>query len=263
MKRKTTIKYGILLLTLLLNACRAPTPLRQPTNRIGTEQCSAHPFLEKYGCSIIDLEQNAENGDADAAYALGYVYYYGIGTSADHESAELWIKRAANQKQPLALAALAMIEEKKHNINAVNEHNAHPKTKISKITRTQFIQHPKPIVIKHPNAHKGKHKVIGQTSGYTIQLMASKNRSVIKHILLAHPKEPLQILQSIDNGQTWNILIYGYFKKYSAAQKAVISMKQSLKKQKPWIRQLKSIHQQTTFNTNRKPEFNETKQNKE
>ncbi|MCH9644827.1 MAG: SEL1-like repeat protein [Gammaproteobacteria bacterium] len=72
--------------------------------------CSSNPYLQRYDCSVDRVEAAAENGDPDAQYALGYMYYYGLGTVRDIPTARLWIKRAASQDQPLAKKALRMID---------------------------------------------------------------------------------------------------------------------------------------------------------
>lgn len=71
----------------------------------GTAACSHNAFLQKYNCSLSKIETAAERGDPDAQYALGYMYYYGVGTVRDTQAAKLWISRAAAQGQPLAIRA--------------------------------------------------------------------------------------------------------------------------------------------------------------
>lgn len=71
--------------------------------------CSTNPYLMKYNCSIDRIQTAAENGSADAQYALGYMYYYGIGTVKDKQTAQLWIQRSAAQGQPLAKKAWTLI----------------------------------------------------------------------------------------------------------------------------------------------------------
>lgn len=71
--------------------------------------CQGNHYLERYGCSLERLTAAARNGDADAQYGLGYMYYYGIGTMRDETTARAWIKRSAAQGQPLAIKAYAMM----------------------------------------------------------------------------------------------------------------------------------------------------------
>lgn len=75
----------------------------------GTPACEHNYFLQKYDCSMGEIQQAAENGDPDAQYALGYLYFYGIATTRDVDAAKLWIRRAAAQGQPLALKATHII----------------------------------------------------------------------------------------------------------------------------------------------------------
>lgn len=71
--------------------------------------CANNPYLMKYDCSLSRIQKAAENGDADAQYALGYMYYYGIGTVKDQQTAALWIERSAAAGQPLAKKAWTLI----------------------------------------------------------------------------------------------------------------------------------------------------------
>ncbi len=77
----------------------------------GTTACNNNPFLQKFDCSVPKVRASAENGNPDAQYALGYMYFYGVGTNRDVRAAKLWIRRAAAQGQPLAIQA-------KHILNA-------------------------------------------------------------------------------------------------------------------------------------------------
>src|ERR1700738_4737354 len=56
--------------------------------------------------SFDQIKAAAENGDADAQYALGYMFYYGKGGALkDNLEAKKWISKAAAQKQPQAMKA--------------------------------------------------------------------------------------------------------------------------------------------------------------
>ncbi|OGT25884.1 MAG: hypothetical protein A3I77_01315 [Gammaproteobacteria bacterium RIFCSPLOWO2_02_FULL_42_14] len=74
------------------------------------EACANNQYLAKYNCSVREIEAAAQSGSADAQYGLGYMYYYGIDTVKDQQTAVLWIERAAAQGQPLAKKALGLIK---------------------------------------------------------------------------------------------------------------------------------------------------------
>ena len=80
-------------------------------NQLSPSLCDKNAFLRKYDCSLSAIERAASRGDADAQYALGYMYFYGVGTVRDTEAATLWIDRAASQGQPLAKRAQTMMSD--------------------------------------------------------------------------------------------------------------------------------------------------------
>ncbi|MCX7121179.1 MAG: SPOR domain-containing protein [Gammaproteobacteria bacterium] len=107
---KSQIVRGAALATLaaLIAGCQhAPSSDAQSANY--APACTSNPYLMKYHCSINKIQSAAENGSADAQYALGYMYYYGIGTVQDKQTAGLWIQRSAAQGQPLAKKAWTLI----------------------------------------------------------------------------------------------------------------------------------------------------------
>jgi len=106
--RRPLTMATIIGLPLFLAACvHGPSTL---TNKSASESaCASNIYLQKYGCSLDRIEKAAQSGDADAQYALGYMYYYGINTVRDTQTAKLWIERSANQGQPLAKRALKLM----------------------------------------------------------------------------------------------------------------------------------------------------------
>lgn len=56
------------------------------------------------------LQQPAKAGLPEAQYALGYMYYYGRGVKSSVYLARYWIRKAALQKYPPAVKALAEID---------------------------------------------------------------------------------------------------------------------------------------------------------
>lgn len=57
------------------------------------------------------LQPLAVKGNADAQYAVGYMYFYGYGTPKNNVLANKWMQSAAAQGQPGALQALKMIQD--------------------------------------------------------------------------------------------------------------------------------------------------------
>lgn len=118
----------ILFAGLLLTACATNSTTSTNTskekeyNKVPTSACVGNAYLQKYGCSTRRINQAAKSGDPDAQYALGYMYYYGIGTIRDKETAKMWIDRAAKQGQPLAKKAEELIANGQH-LHSLHHHN--------------------------------------------------------------------------------------------------------------------------------------------
>lgn len=67
--------------------------------------------LNNFRDAFVRLKPEAEQGHPDAEYAVGYMYYYGQGVNEDHRWAGYWIRRAAAHGQPLAIAALPLMDK--------------------------------------------------------------------------------------------------------------------------------------------------------
>lgn len=51
----------------------------------------------------------AAEGNMEAEYAVGYMYYYGYGVAQDTETGDFWIKRSADQQFEPAVKALSIM----------------------------------------------------------------------------------------------------------------------------------------------------------
>ena len=64
---------------------------------------------EDYRRAFIRLMPEAEKGQPDAQYAIGYMYYYGQGVVENRGKARVWILRAARAGQPDAIKAVPLV----------------------------------------------------------------------------------------------------------------------------------------------------------
>jgi len=98
----------ILLLTLLLAACATQTPMERSQQAFSQGKTN---FLQgNYRQAFQELLPLAEDGNADAQYAIAYMYYYGQGVPQDVDVAKSWMKKAASQGQFLAKQALISLQ---------------------------------------------------------------------------------------------------------------------------------------------------------
>lgn len=65
---------------------------------------------QDYRQAFIRLKPEAEKGQPDAQYAVGYMYYYGQGVVENRRQALIWIERAAHSGQRDAIAAIHLLD---------------------------------------------------------------------------------------------------------------------------------------------------------
>lgn len=65
----------------------------------------------RYAMSLPEIRKAANSGDADAQYALGFMYYYGKQVDRDMTLAKKWIRKAAAQGQKRAITAMTLLGE--------------------------------------------------------------------------------------------------------------------------------------------------------
>lgn len=81
----------------------------------GRFNCGKKAFqAHQYERAFFKLKPQAEKGQVDAQYALGYMYYYGKGVVENRKEAYFWIKKAANAGQRDAIEALQRLKQAKN-----------------------------------------------------------------------------------------------------------------------------------------------------
>ena len=98
--QKISIFLLLLLLSVTLTSCVNTVNLREGITSFKRQD---------YRQAFIRLMPEAEKGQADAQYAIGYMYYYGQGVVEDRKKAYIWIHRAADAGQADAVKALGLI----------------------------------------------------------------------------------------------------------------------------------------------------------
>jgi TPR repeat protein len=102
-------KLHYVLLACLLLCMTACAPHHSPAEM--SEMAQGKRLFETgyYKRAMRDLLPLACDGNPEAQYAVGYMYYYGYGVAQDTEVGYFWIKRSADQHFPPAVKALGMI----------------------------------------------------------------------------------------------------------------------------------------------------------
>ncbi len=95
----------VVILVSLLTGCA--------TSRLNLREGIKSFQVQDYRQAFIRLKPEAEKGQADAEYAIGYMYYYGQGVVEDRKQAWYWITRAANAGQADAQQAVKILGKKR------------------------------------------------------------------------------------------------------------------------------------------------------
>ncbi len=110
---------------LMLGACVSVNETPK-ANRISHEEVSTELFAraqalylaEDYEAAAVMMRPLAEHGHLQAQYALGYMYYFGLGVPRNEREAIRWLGVAAargNAKAKTALEILKLGEPAPHN----------------------------------------------------------------------------------------------------------------------------------------------------
>lgn len=113
-----TILIGVLSLSLfacIVNNKLHPVPL---TSGDASELQKGKQLFEDgyYKKAMHRLLPLACDGNAEAQYAVGYMYYYGFGVAQDTDVGYFWISRSAEKGYPPAVKALTMITQTPGNV---------------------------------------------------------------------------------------------------------------------------------------------------
>lgn len=236
-------------LPLLLLSCA------HPHEKNKHPACQRNPFLQRYQCSLANVQQAAMRGDADAEYALGYMYYNGIDTPVDTSAALVWIRKSAAQGQDLAQQALKVMQkvpsqpaatgssQKSHRVLPkktysqqkalkANEASVETKKKLS-LTKTRGVPRRSIFaIVKTPPQH------------FALQLMASRNPEKLKSAYKRYRLKNSYWFVKKQNGQVWTVWIQGNYRTRLAAQQAVATLPAALRASGPWVKSYAQIQRE-------------------
>ena len=97
-------QMSLLFCIVILSAC---VSYHHNDLQVGIDYFKAQDFRQAY----LRLKPEAEHGQMDAQYAVGYMYYYGQGVVEDRHEACYWITNAAHAGQHEAMDALKILRQ--------------------------------------------------------------------------------------------------------------------------------------------------------
>ena len=241
----------------ILVGCAKTAAASQNTasSAVAVAECQKNRFLQRYGCSLERVEQAAETNDPDAEYALGYMYYNGIGTVRDPDTAVVWIKRAAQQGQPLAISAMTAIRRAQFpKMGQIHLHQTAPvahKPASQPVTvveakkslpRKQSVEQAARISTQAVTLHQRSAISTLPAHNYTVQLFASYHLpSVQRYIHQLSATMPYYIVSQLRQNKPMYILLAGNFKSRADATHYVHTLTDAQQATHPWVRQFGQI----------------------
>lgn len=97
--------FIIIFFSLFLSSCAHLKEAQELSG--GKEHYTAGEFNDAFH----QLMPLAVSGNAEAQYAIGYMYYNGYGVKQDMNSALFWINKSADAHYPPAMKALTIIHQ--------------------------------------------------------------------------------------------------------------------------------------------------------
>ncbi len=110
MLKTTTRSLLCTALMIAVTACNASDASARKNSTTDAERSAREAMRNgDYAIAYCFWLPLARRGDADAQYALGWMYHNGYGLRIDDETAIYWWEKAAENKNPEAIMALAML----------------------------------------------------------------------------------------------------------------------------------------------------------
>lgn len=193
--------------------------------------------------SFDQLQRMAQSGDADAQYAIGYRFYYGIGVKQNTESSLSWMSQAASQGQKQALQALRLIKQ-------ANASQGVDQAATSQASKSEALKKINPIAAKLTRKRDSRSQQVASQSsatipGFTLQLMGTHDKqSLIDFIVTHNLQDKATYYRRSYDGQDWYVLVSGRYSSQQDALDAISRLPESLKSMNPWVKPLGLVKQE-------------------
>lgn len=223
----------------------------------------------------------AEQGHADAQYALGYMYHNGLGVPRNYKLSTQWLNIAAakgNGKAMEALRRLSLVSRdhvgnEEQTTSASTQAPVETTEVVTTVTEKPYTaETSKPITLRFPDettdaglqtepreapevmARSTTSEIITTLTDdeqwimdqsaehYTIQLIASGNEAAIQRFINDNSLQDSAVYyRTRRNGGNWFTLIQGSFESLSLAKSAIRKLASPLQIAEPWIKPIADI----------------------
>ncbi len=233
--------YKILLCVVFVGILSGCTTSHQQTS---FGEAKTNFAQENYQAAFHNIQGPANAGNAEAEYALGYMYYYGKGTPIDQEKGKEWILKSAQAGNKDAQAAYQMILAREQQV--MPSHTA-PKEQMPVMKAPQ--QQPKVTTTKSksPVHHTTtqQHLLKNNATPYTLQLLVTSKLSDASNFIKKHQlgKDAQYFHRKLQGKDSYTV-IYGHYASQKAAREEIKTLPEPVQALKPWVRSFKSVQKQ-------------------
>ena len=247
--------FPFIVVILALASCASTTNKdKTPFGAAKTSYEQAH-----YEDAFAKIQGPAKAGNADAEYVLGYMYYYGKGTTINQDLGKQWILKSAQAGNKKAQQAYQMILAREQQVIPTG-HSANissselPAAKLKSMpTKMQKISKPHKVTTTNTTSQVTAMTYTGveqkllayNPKHYTLQLLGASKASyasayINKYKLGANAHYFHRKLK----GKDLYVVVYG---NYATRQKALLGLKSlptAVQALKPWARDMAGIQAQ-------------------
>lgn len=222
----------MMLLTFLLLACASA--------RMAEEVQSGKAAFDSgdFKRAFVQLLPLAVKCSPEAQYAVGYMYYYGLGVEPHKESGIFWIKQSAEQMYRPAIKAIQMIEKNKYQPEvALN-------TSQKEIQAQENLVH---MAARLTPENKEKEddvlNSLKEPNKFTLQLLGSYSLEDVQALQSRLKlQNATQIASTKHEGRDWYVLTYGQYSATYLAKLAKDDLPANVAKLHPWVRSTNALH---------------------
>lgn len=213
---------SVLLVSLCLTAC-----IQHTTPEQYLMQGRSHFQQQDYEKAFPIFESLALQGNPDAMYSVGYLYYYGKGVPQDRILGKYWIKKAAQKGNLLAVRALQDIATAEQTTVQTNTPGNKPWRDNNAPQLEQVLQADTP-----PAAPVAK-----ATQLFSVQIIAASNLDAVKQFVAEQGLTDVRYETRQRHGQAWYVALYGSFATHQQAAEAISHLPPAVQQLEPWVRQ--------------------------
>jgi septal ring-binding cell division protein DamX len=213
------------------------------------------------------LKPLAEQGNADAQYALGYMYHNGLGVPRNYKLALQWMSAASakgNKKATEALHRISTLNSETTNSDLLKEEEQQPTKATTPDSAESKTSQPAklpeslnaPMPTESPEASKevasqetqptltaDEKWIMDQPdSHFTIQLMAGSSEAALQKFIKDNNLHDSAVYyRTRRHGKDWFTLIQGSFESFKQVNEALKELPPQLQAAKPWPKSIGDI----------------------